>query len=103
MKTLRNAEVKRGQQSTRQVQIFIAGSITVHEDGSITQHDNEGNDVEGFHVTEAHLTDTRWHFAVPGLDDERSVQEVLEIVYKGLENKTLPMAERLMLVEQAGP
>lgn len=97
---LRNAELKRGEKSTRRRTEFkVPGYIQVHEDGRITAHRQDGSEIprgpEGITVEPAVAVRSGWEFAVAGLDD-RPAQEVLETVYRRLADETLPTAERLL-------
>jgi hypothetical protein len=99
IKVLRNAELKRGVQLTRKRSRFkFSGFMRIHEDGTITFHNEDGSEfesgLEGVDVTMTE-TESRWDFNVPGLED-RPVQEVLETAYTTLAERVLPTAERLL-------
>lgn len=99
VKRLRNAEVKRGEISTRRRSTFtFPGTMTIYEDRSITFHDADGAELpagpEGVHI-EANETKRLWDFALPGLED-RPVQDVLETIYAVLADLVLPKAESLL-------
>ncbi len=102
--TLRNAEVKRGEQSTARTRIYcVPGTLRVNEDGTMQFFDGAGNEVpaqsaQSLVLPAAELQESRWEFAVDGLEG-RTVAEVLNTVLSRLESETIPTAERLLFGE----
>jgi len=104
IKVLRNAEVKRNEQSTRQSRIYQSrSSLEIREDGSWATHGPDGSELatraDGSPVPLIvdELVEVTWTFALPGVDD-RPVQQVLETVYERLSLETVPTAEQMLTV-----
>jgi hypothetical protein len=101
IRVLRNAEVKRNEQSTRRTRVGMSPTrLQVHEDGTISLHRADGTVSRitpgGPVVLEPPQEWTAtWDFAVPGLADQ-PVEDVLELVYSQLADSVLPTAEQLL-------
>ena len=106
LRRLRNLELKQNMRLAKSSRIYrMANRIEVREDGSMVAIRPDGSiapmlpggglDAGGIKINEDTPYSSRWEFVVQGLED-REVQEVLELVYKRLEEEVVPTAERLM-------
>lgn len=110
---LRNAELKRNERTTMVRRVYNSGfQVRVSQDGSVSivspdgtelPRDQEGNlPAINIDISESVKPEiVEWSFNVPGLEG-RSVQEVLETVYRGLETEVLPTAETKLGAPSSG-